>query len=110
MREKMINFFNCSDTELIRFYRYVAIWTNGQEKYRLSPNKTSLKLAINYLPSNSYFTLDSMRYRKLTGIPIGSDLPLSMAKLFLYYYKMKWILQTKNKTCKRLDVFKYFYV
>ena len=33
-----------------------------------------------------------MRYRKLTEIPMGSDLPLSMAKLFLCYYKMKWIL------------------
>ena len=49
-------------------------------------------MAINYLPSNSYFILGSMRYRKFTGIPMGSDLPLSMAKLFLYYYKMKWIL------------------
>ena len=46
-----------------------------------------------------------MRYRKLTEIPMGSDLPLSMAKLFLCYYKMKWILQTKNKTFKRLVYF-----
>ena len=95
-------FFNCSDKEFIGFYRYVAIWTNDQEKYRLRPNKTSLKLAINYLLSNSYFILGNMRYRKLTGILMGSDLPLSMAKVFLCYYKMKWILQKKNKTCKRI--------
>ena len=38
-----------------------------------------------------------MRYRKLTGIPMGSDLPLSMTKVFLYYYKMKWILQKKKQ-------------
>ena len=68
-------FFNCSDKEFIGFYRYVAIWTNDQEKYRLRPNKTSLKLAINYLLSNSYFILGNMRYRKLTGILMGSDLP-----------------------------------
>ena len=88
-----------------RFNRYIAIWTNGQENCWLSPNKTSLKLAINYLPISSYFTLGTMRFRKLTGIPVAYDLPLSMAKLFLHYYEMMWILRTKNKTCKRLVYF-----
>ena len=77
----------------------------GLTDYKKSSNKTSLKLAINYLRSNSYFTLDSMHFRKLMGIPMGSDLLLFMAKLFLYYYEMKWIIQTKNKTCKRLVYF-----
>ena len=36
------------DKELIRVTRYGAISTNSQQQYRLSFNKRSLKLAINY--------------------------------------------------------------
>ena len=86
-------------------------WTNNQQKYRLSFNKTSLtyfcpvfpfytslkksknlglsdafrgykqgtpdinglKLPINYLLDNCYFTLGSMRYCQLTWITMGSN-------------------------------------
>ena len=62
----MINFLNTRDKESTGINKYVA-----KEKNRLSFNKTSLKLAINYLPNNSYFTLGSMSFRKLTGISMG---------------------------------------
>ena len=62
----MINFLNTRDKESTGINKYVA-----KEKNRLSFNKTSLKLAINYLTNNSYFTLGSMGFRKLTGISMG---------------------------------------
>ena len=47
---ELVNFcFSCRDKELF------AIWTNKQQKYRLFVNKTSLKLAANYLLDNCYF-------------------------------------------------------
>ena len=43
----LINFcFNGWGKGFIGTTRYGAIWTNNQEKYRMSFDKTSLKLAI----------------------------------------------------------------
>ena len=71
---EFINFcFNDGDKEFIGITRYGAIWTNSPEKYRLSFNKTSLKLTINYVLDNCYLTLGSMRFRQLIEIPMGSD-------------------------------------
>ena len=66
---------------------YGTIWTENQEKYRLSLIKPSLKLAINYSLDNCYFTLSSMSFLQLVGIPKGSDLVSFMANIVLYYYK-----------------------
>ena len=47
--EELINFcFNDGDREFIVITRYGSIWASNHGKYRLSFNKTSLKLAINY--------------------------------------------------------------
>lgn len=103
--EELINFcFNGRNEKCIGIFGYGATWTNNQQKYRLSFNKTSLtyfcpvfpyytslkksknlglsdafrgykqgtpdinglKLPINYLLDNCYFTLGSMRYCQLT--------------------------------------------
>ena len=62
--------FHGGDKVFLGINIYGATWTNSWEKYRLLFNKTSLKLAINYLPSNSYFTLDNMCFRQLKEIPM----------------------------------------
>ena len=100
--------FNGDDKEFIGITRYGAIWTNSQEKHRLSINKTSLKLAINYyLLDNSYFTfvLTFMCFRQLIRIPVGSDPVLFMAKTFLYYYEGKWLPQTRKQDRRKACIF-----
>ena len=77
---ELINFcFKGEDKEFIRITRYSAMWTNNQQKYGLSCNKTSLKFAINYLLlDNCYVTLGSTCFRQLIGTPVWSDPAPSM--------------------------------
>ena len=70
---EFINFCNVGGKESIGITKYGAIWTNSQEKYRLCFNKKSLKLTINYSLDNSHFTLGSMCFHQLIGIPMGFD-------------------------------------
>ena len=79
---KFINYCNVDDKESIGITKNGAIWTNSQEKYRLPFNKKSLKLTINYLLGNSHFTLGSMCFHQLTGIPMGSDPPSFMKNFY----------------------------
>ena len=61
MTEHLVNFyFIVVDKLFIGITRYGVICIDSWEKYRLSFNKTSLKLAIHYLLDNSYFTLGIM--------------------------------------------------
>lgn len=73
-----------------------CFWTNSREKGKLPFHKTSLNLAILYLLDKSYFTLGSMFFRQLIGIPMGFDAALFIANLFLYFYEKKWLLQKRD--------------
>ena len=80
---ELINFcFNGWGKGFIGTTRYGAIWTNNQEKYRMSFDKTSLKLAINYLLDNCYFALC---FHQILGILKMSDPESFIVKLFLYH-------------------------
>ena len=46
----------------------------------------SLKLAINYLIDNCYFTVGNSTFRQVTGIPMASDRAPFMGNHFLYYF------------------------
>ena len=88
MLEELINFcFNDGDKEFIGITRYGAIYTNNQQKYRLSFNQTSLKSAINYLLDNRYLALGSMCFSQLIGIPMRYDPAAFMANLFPCHYE-----------------------
>ena len=81
-------------------------------KHLLVPKNTiTLKLAINYLLDNCYFTLGSMHFYQLTGIPMGSDPGSFITNLFLYYYERRWLLEIIKKTvnAKGSISFKYFW-
>ena len=49
--------------------------------------------------------MGSTCFHQLIRIPIGSDPTPYMRKLFLYYHENKRLLQTKNKTCKKVHMF-----
>ena len=85
---KLINFFlNVGDKEFIVLTKYDAIWTNSRQKYKLSFNKASLKLAINYLLNIHYFTLVSMGFGQLILILIGTYPSPLPANSFLNFYE-----------------------
>ena len=80
------------DKEFIGTINYGAIWNNNQQKHRLLFSKTSLKLAVNYLLNNCYFTLSSTCFRQLIAIPMDSEPSTFGVNFFLYYFKRKWFL------------------
>ena len=84
--------------EFIGITRYKGIGANNREKFRLSFNQTSLKLAMNYFLDNSYLSLSFMCFLQFFGIPMESDLVPLMAKLSLLYYEKEGLLQTKYVT------------
>ena len=83
LRELIKFCLNGREKEFIGISKHDAIWTNNQQKYRFSVDKTSLKLAIDYLLDNWYFTLGSTFFRQLIGIPMMSDPASFMANLVL---------------------------
>ena len=64
-----------------------------------------MKLAVNYLIDNCYFTLGSMCFRQLIELPMGSYPTLFMAKLFLYYCEKKCLLLTKKRDLRNARTF-----
>ena len=103
---ELINFcFNGGDKEYIGIYRGNGVWTNDQGKYNITFNKKNLKLAINYLLDNCYFTLGSLCFRQIVGIPMGSDPAPFMANLFLYHYERKWLLKFSKKDLRKARTF-----
>ena len=105
MRELIKFCFNGDVKEFIGITRYGAIWITSWEKYELSFNKTSLKLAISYLIDNSCFTLDSMCFHQLIEIRMGSDPASFMVNLFLYYSERKCLLQTIKQELQSTRIF-----
>ena len=76
----------------------------------MSLNKTSLNLAINYSPHNFYFTLSSLHFGQLIGIPMRCDSRPCIAFLLFFIKKRISFLKQQNETCKSLIYFQYFCV
>ena len=62
---------------------------------KITFDKTSLKLAINFLLDNYFFDFGNLLFRKITGFPMGSNPAHFIANMFLYYYDNEWLLVTK---------------
>ena len=80
---------NGGDKEFTGVTRYGAIWTNSEEKYRLSFNKTSLKLVVNYLlnnslPYNPYGIWPILFYGKPIFILLWNEVVSSDKKTWFY--------------------------
>ena len=95
-----------------RIYRVIKSWSylgSNQQTYKLSFDKTSLKLAINYLLDSCYFTLGGMCFGQLIGIPMGSDPFPFMVNLFLYYHGRKWLLRRKKQNLWKTWIISIFF-
>ena len=103
---ELINFcFNSGDKEFIGVVRYGAIWTNSQGKWRLSFNKTFLKLVINCLLNNSYFALASMCFRQFIGILLGSDPVPIYGKLGFVQLRKEGVSSHKKWDKRKVHIF-----
>ena len=76
---------------------YLSLKNGNIQWTRAKPNgvsftKASLKQAIYYLVSNSYFMLGNMLFLQAIGIPMGVDPAPFFANLFLFYYESEWII------------------
>ena len=71
-------------------------WSDIQDKFKVTFDKASLKLVINFLLDNCFFNFGNLSFQQITGIPIGSDPATFMANLLLYYYENKSLLNTKK--------------
>ena len=80
-------------------------------KCNITFDKSSLKLAINYLLDQCYFNVGNVIFRQVIGIPMGSDPAPFMANLFLYFYESKWLESTNKhnliKARKFSNVFRF---
>ena len=68
-----------------------------KNKFKITFDKVSLKLAINFILDYCFFNFDILSFRQIIGIPMDSDTALFMTNLFLYYYQSKWLLDTKKE-------------
>ena len=103
---ELTNFcFNGGDKEFILIITYGAIWTNSQEKYRLSFNKSSLKLVINSLPDNYFITFCSMCFCQPIEFPTDSY-PTPLWKIyFSTIMKRSYFFRQKERHTKGSYIF-----
>ena len=85
--------------------KFGARWVDDQKNYNIVFEKANLKLVINYLINNYYFTVGMSAFKQVIGIPMGSDPALFKAILFLYYFENKWILIIKKQNLNEVPSF-----
>ena len=97
MRELINFFFKGREKQFIAITKLEATQTDDKNKFKITFNKTSLKLAINFLPGNFFFfNFGNFPFRQITGIRIGFDPALFKTNLFLYYHESNWLLDCKK--------------
>ena len=109
---EVINFgFKGGDKFYIGINKYGAKWVQNKSSCAITFDKSSLKLAINFLLDQCYFNVGNLIFRQVIGIPMGSDPAPFMANLFLYFYENKWLESTKKhslyKARKFSNVFRF---
>ena len=70
-------------------YNGSAYW--GRKAKKKCFTKHSLKVALNHLISNCYFSVGNIVMRQKIGIPMGIDPAPFWANLFLYTYEHEYI-------------------
>ena len=71
-------------------------WVKDKPTSGVHFDRDSLKNAVKYLITNSFFTVGSKIFRQIIGIPMGSDPAPFFANLFLYFYENKWMSNIKK--------------
>ena len=89
---KLIYFcFKGEEKQFIAVAKFGAPRTDNTSTFKITFNKTSSKLAINFFPDNRCFNFGSLSFKQIICIPMDSDPETFFAKMFLYHYKNKWL-------------------
>ena len=100
--DELIDFcFRGGTNQHIAVSKYGAHWVTRPDKNKICFSKSSFKQAVRYLMNNCFFTVGTLLFRQIIGIPMGSDPAPFMANLFLYYYENKWINKLKKSDIGR---------
>ena len=77
--------FKVKQGRYIVISEYGGTWTNDTNKYNLSFDKKSPKLAINYFLEQCFFIISSLTFCQNMNIPMGSDpAPFRLISFFLH--------------------------
>ena len=102
MIRELINFpFKDGGKEFISINKFRARLTDNQKKFKITSDKSSLKLAINILLNNCFFNFGNLLFQQITGTSMGSDPATFIVNLFLYYYENKWLLETTKRDLRK---------
>ena len=68
-------------------------------------SESEVKRCINFLVSNTFFTVGSSTFRQKIGIPMGTDAAPYLANLFLYSYEFSFLEKHNNNPviCRKLS-------
>ena len=69
---------------------------DNKNKFNLTFDKASLKVAISFLLDNYFFNFGNLPFLQIIRIPMESDPLPFVTKLFFHYYRNKWLLDTKK--------------
>ena len=93
--------FKKSKQKYISVYKKAAGWANNPRASTFKFDQDSLKGAIEFVITNSYFTIGSLCFHQLIGVPIGIDCGPHIANLTLFYYEYKFIDKLIRRNYKR---------
>ena len=74
----------------ISVYNKSANWCNKPKTNTFTFDCCSLKEAIKFILSNSYFSIGSRCFKQIIGIPIGIDCAPGLANLTLFKYEYEY--------------------
>ena len=82
-----------------------AIWCHNSSPYSIS--NTDLKLYLNFVIDNTYFTFGDIIIKQDIGIPMGTDCAPNVANLLLHQIESKYILSNLKKDTKMMKQLNY---
>ena len=105
MRE-LINFcFKSGEKQFVAVTKFGAVGTEKKNKFKITFDQASLKLAINFLLDNCFLNFGNLYFQQITRILMDCDPATFRAYLSLYYYENKWLLDSKKEI-----YIKYFFL
>ena len=90
--------------------KYGAKWVQDRTKCAITFDKSSLKLAIDFLLDQCYFNVGNLIFRQVIDIPMGSDPAPFMANLFCTFMKTNDLSQPKSIIYLKLENFRMCFV
>ena len=93
--------FKKAKSKYIAVYNKSASWSTNPRPNTFRFDNSSLKKSIKFLIENSYFSIGSLCFKQIIGIPIGVDCAPSVANLTLFKYEYDYISKLVKSDYRR---------